>query len=48
MTFSAAKPNEPPMQMLRKWIAGLDKAIARDDFVTSRRSLRTPFRSLDA
>ncbi len=30
----AAKPNEPPMQTLRKWIAGLDQAIARDDFVT--------------
>src|SRR5580700_274276 len=30
----AAKPNEPPMQTLRKWIAGLEQAIARDDFVT--------------
>jgi O-antigen biosynthesis protein WbqV len=27
----AAKPNEPPMQILRKWIAVLDEAIARDD-----------------
>ncbi len=27
----AAKPNEPPMQILRKWIAALDEAIARDD-----------------
>jgi O-antigen biosynthesis protein WbqV len=27
----AAKPNEPPMQTLRKWLAALDEAIARDD-----------------
>jgi FlaA1/EpsC-like NDP-sugar epimerase len=27
----AAKPNEPPMQALRKWIAALDQAIAKDD-----------------
>jgi FlaA1/EpsC-like NDP-sugar epimerase len=27
----AAKPNEPPMQSLRKWIAALEQAIARDD-----------------
>jgi FlaA1/EpsC-like NDP-sugar epimerase len=27
----AAKPNEPPMQTLRKWIAGLEQAIAEDD-----------------
>ncbi|MBI5263818.1 MAG: polysaccharide biosynthesis protein [Bradyrhizobium sp.] len=27
----AAKPNEPPMQALRKWMAALDQAIARDD-----------------
>jgi O-antigen biosynthesis protein WbqV len=27
----AAKPNEPPMQTLRKWIAMLEQAIARDD-----------------
>ena len=27
----AAKPNEPPMQALRKWIAALEQAIARDD-----------------
>ena len=25
----AAKPNEPPMQTLRKWIAALEQAIAR-------------------
>ncbi|MCK1596911.1 SDR family NAD(P)-dependent oxidoreductase, partial [Bradyrhizobium sp. 164] len=27
----AAQPNEPPMQTLRKWIAALEQAIARDD-----------------
>ena len=27
----AAKPNEPPMQTLRKWIAALEQAIAKDD-----------------
>jgi O-antigen biosynthesis protein WbqV len=27
----AAKPNEPPMSALRKWIAALEQAIARDD-----------------
>jgi len=27
----AAKPNEPPMQALRMWIAALEQAIARDD-----------------
>src|SRR6516164_3310946 len=27
----AARPNEPPMQTLRKWIAALEQAIARDD-----------------
>ncbi|MCP3384541.1 polysaccharide biosynthesis protein [Bradyrhizobium sp. CCGUVB4N] len=27
----AAKPNEPPMQALRKWISALEDAIARDD-----------------
>jgi FlaA1/EpsC-like NDP-sugar epimerase len=30
----AAKPNEPPMQSLRKWIAALEAAIARDDRAT--------------
>jgi FlaA1/EpsC-like NDP-sugar epimerase len=32
----AAKPNEPPMQALRKWIAALEQAIARDDRATIR------------
>jgi FlaA1/EpsC-like NDP-sugar epimerase len=27
----AAKPNEPPMQTLRKWMTALDEAIAKDD-----------------
>jgi FlaA1/EpsC-like NDP-sugar epimerase len=32
----AAKPNEPPMQALRKWIATLEHAIANDDLATIR------------
>ena len=27
----AAKPNEPPMQSMRKWIAALQQAIIRND-----------------
>jgi O-antigen biosynthesis protein WbqV len=27
----AAKPNEPPMDTLRQWIAALEQAIARND-----------------
>jgi O-antigen biosynthesis protein WbqV len=27
----AAKPNEPPMQALRKWIEALKQAIEEDD-----------------
>jgi len=27
----AAKPNEPPMQTLRKWIAALENAIERNE-----------------
>jgi FlaA1/EpsC-like NDP-sugar epimerase len=30
----AAKPNEPPMQALRKWVAALEQAIAKDDRVS--------------
>ncbi|MBR1142383.1 SDR family NAD(P)-dependent oxidoreductase [Bradyrhizobium sp. AUGA SZCCT0431] len=30
----AAKPNEPPMQVLRKWLAILEEAIAKDDRAT--------------
>jgi len=30
----AAKPNEPPMQTLRKWLAALEQAIATDDRAT--------------
>jgi FlaA1/EpsC-like NDP-sugar epimerase len=36
----AAKPNEPPMQTLRKWIAGLEQAIAKDDFATIKAVLK--------
>jgi O-antigen biosynthesis protein WbqV len=30
----AAKPNEPPMQVIRKWIAALEHAIEKDDPAT--------------
>ena len=36
----AAKPNEPPMQTLRKWIAALEQAIAKDDLVTIKAILK--------
>ncbi|MBR1236287.1 polysaccharide biosynthesis protein [Bradyrhizobium sp. AUGA SZCCT0177] len=36
----AAKPNEPPMQVLRKWLAILEEAIARDDRATIRAVLK--------
>ena len=36
----AARPNEPPMQTLRKWISALDQAIARDDRTTIRTVLK--------
>ena len=36
----AAKPNEPPMQSLRKWIAALEQAIARDDGATIKAVLK--------
>jgi FlaA1/EpsC-like NDP-sugar epimerase len=36
----AAKPNEPPMLALRKWIAALEQAIARDDRATIRAVLK--------
>jgi FlaA1/EpsC-like NDP-sugar epimerase len=36
----AAKPNEPPMQSLRKWIAALEQAIARDDRITIKSVLK--------
>ena len=32
----AAKPNEPPMQTLRKWLAALEEAVAKDDRATIR------------
>jgi FlaA1/EpsC-like NDP-sugar epimerase len=36
----AAKPNEPPMQALRKWIAALDQAIGNDDRATIKAVLK--------
>jgi O-antigen biosynthesis protein WbqV len=36
----AAKANEPPMQSLRKWIAALEQAIARDDRATIKAVLK--------
>ncbi len=36
----AAKPNEPPMQSLRKWVAALEQAIARDDRATIKAVLK--------
>jgi O-antigen biosynthesis protein WbqV len=36
----AAKPNEPPMPVLRKWIEALERALARDDRATIRAVLK--------
>jgi FlaA1/EpsC-like NDP-sugar epimerase len=36
----AARPNEPPMQTLRKWTTALEQAIARDDRATIRTILK--------
>ena len=36
----AAKPNEPPMQALKKWIAALDQAIEREDPATIKAVLK--------
>jgi FlaA1/EpsC-like NDP-sugar epimerase len=36
----AAKPNEPPMQALRKWIAALEQAIGKDDPTTIKAVLK--------
>jgi FlaA1/EpsC-like NDP-sugar epimerase len=36
----AAKPNEPPMPALRRWIAALEQAIANDDRVTIKAVLK--------
>ena len=36
----AAKPNEPPMQTLRKWITALEQAIANDDPATIKTVLK--------
>jgi O-antigen biosynthesis protein WbqV len=36
----AAKPNEPPMPVLRKWIEALERALASDDRATIRAVLK--------
>jgi FlaA1/EpsC-like NDP-sugar epimerase len=36
----AAKPNEPPMQSLRKWIAALTQAVEKDDRATIKAVLK--------
>jgi FlaA1/EpsC-like NDP-sugar epimerase len=36
----AAKPNEPPMPALRRWIAALEQAIANDDRLTIKAVLK--------
>jgi FlaA1/EpsC-like NDP-sugar epimerase len=36
----AARPNEPPMRALRKWIVALEQAIARDDRATIKAVLK--------
>jgi O-antigen biosynthesis protein WbqV len=36
----AAKPNEPPMPTLRKWLAALEEAITKDDRATIRAVLQ--------
>jgi O-antigen biosynthesis protein WbqV len=36
----AAKPNEQPMQTLRKWITALEQAIAKDDRATIKAVLK--------
>ncbi|MEY9615063.1 FlaA1/EpsC-like NDP-sugar epimerase [Bradyrhizobium elkanii] len=36
----AAKPNQPPMSTLRKWLVALDDAIQRDDRKTIRSVLQ--------
>jgi FlaA1/EpsC-like NDP-sugar epimerase len=36
----AAKPNQPPMQALRNWIAALEQATARDDRLTIKAVLK--------
>ncbi len=36
----AARPNEPPMHLLRKWVVGLEQAIAQNDRATIRAILK--------
>jgi O-antigen biosynthesis protein WbqV len=44
----AAKPNEPPMQALRRWIATLEQAIANDDRTTIRAILKDAVPEFDS
>ena len=36
----AAKPNEPPMLTLRRWLAALEQAIVKDDRAAIRAVLK--------
>jgi O-antigen biosynthesis protein WbqV len=36
----AAKPNQPPMRVIRKWIGELERAIGNDDFTTIKAVLK--------
>ncbi len=36
----AAKPKEPSMQMVKKWIAALEQAIEHDELATIRAVLK--------
>jgi O-antigen biosynthesis protein WbqV len=36
----AAKPNEPPIQTLRKWIAALEQAVEQDDGISIKEVLK--------
>jgi O-antigen biosynthesis protein WbqV len=36
----AAKPNQPPMHVLKQWIEALEQAIAKDDRATIKAVLK--------
>jgi FlaA1/EpsC-like NDP-sugar epimerase len=44
----AAKPNEPPMQALRKWIEALERAIEEDDRPAIRKVLKDAIPEFDS
>jgi FlaA1/EpsC-like NDP-sugar epimerase len=44
----AAKPNEPPMQALRKWIEALERAIKEDDRPAIRKVLKDAIPEFDS